>query len=107
MKVSTTWNFNTHEMLQFLDHQIVTKATIFDFLRNDTPQNNLVQLLKYLAESFDNLGFQKTKKVAVFKTKIVTSSIAMVNLVSLLFIWKEMTWNILNLEIIEFYTCTL
>ena len=84
-----------------------TKSTIFDFLRNDALQNNLVQLLKYLAESFDNLEFQKTMKVAVFKTKIVTSSIAMVNLVSLLFIWEEMTWNILNLEIIEFYTCTL
>ena len=45
-------------------------------MRNDALQNNLVQLLKYLAESFDNLEFQKTKKVAVFKTKIVTSSIA-------------------------------
>ena len=55
-------------------------------MRNDALQNNLVQLLKYLAESFDNLEFQKTKKVAVFKPKIVTSSIAMVNLVSLLFI---------------------
>ena len=48
-----------------------TKSTIFDFLRNDALQNNLVQLLKYLAENFDNLEFQKTKKVAVFKTKIV------------------------------------
>ena len=60
-----------------------------------------------MAESFDNLGFQKTKKVAVFKTKIVISSIAMVNVNSLLIIWKEMTWNILNLEFIEFYICTL
>ena len=60
----------------------ITKSTIFDFLRNDALQNNLVQLLKYLAESFDNLEFQKTKKVAVCKTKIVTSSIAMVNLFS-------------------------
>ena len=31
----------------------------------------------------------------------------MVNVVSLLFIWKEMTWKILNLENLEFYTCTL
>ena len=29
-----------------------TKSTIFDFLRNDALRNNLVQLLKYLAESF-------------------------------------------------------
>ena len=31
----------------------------------------------------------------------------MVNVVSLLFIWKEMTWKIPNLENLEFYTCTL
>ena len=30
----------------------------------------------------------------------------MVNVVSLLFIWKEIAWKILNLEN-EFYTCTL
>ena len=34
-----------------------TKSTTFDFMRNDALQNNLVQLLKYLAESFDNLEF--------------------------------------------------
>ena len=28
--------------------------TTFDLKRNDALQNNLVQLLKYLAESFDN-----------------------------------------------------
>ena len=31
----------------------------------------------------------------------------MVNVVSLLFIWKEMAWKIPNLENLEFYTCTL
>ena len=31
----------------------------------------------------------------------------MVKVVFLLFIWKEMTWKILNLENLEFYTCTL
>ena len=58
-------------------------------MRNDALQNNLVQLLKYLAESFDNLEFQKTKKVAVFKTKIVTSSIAMVSIWSLYFLFER------------------
>ena len=38
--------------------------------------------------------------------QIVTPCIAMVNVVSLLFIWKEMAWKILNLENFEFYTCT-
>ena len=31
----------------------------------------------------------------------------MVYVVFLLFIWKEMAWKILNLENLEFYTCTL
>ena len=39
--------------------------------------------------------------------QIVTSCIAKVNVVFLLFIWKEMAWKIPNLENLEFYTCTL
>ena len=77
-----------------------TKSTIFDFLRNDALQNNLVQLLKYLAESFDNLELQKTKKVAVFKTKIV-------QMWSLYYDLKGNCIKNLNLENIKFYTCTL
>ena len=34
-----------------------TKSTIFDFMRNNALQNNLVKLLKYMAKSFDNLEF--------------------------------------------------
>ena len=34
-----------------------TKSTTFTFMRNDEVQINLVQLLKYLAETFDNLEF--------------------------------------------------
>ena len=39
--------------------------------------------------------------------QIVTSCIAIVNVVFSLFIWKEMAWKIPNLENLEFYTCTL
>ena len=34
-----------------------SKSTTFVFMRNDEVQINLVKLLKYLAESFDNLEF--------------------------------------------------
>ena len=34
-----------------------TKSTTFVFMRNDEVQINLVKLLKYMAESFDNLEF--------------------------------------------------
>ena len=84
-----------------------TKWTTFDFMRNDVLQNYLVQFLKYLADNYDNLKFQDTSKVAILDHQIVTSCIAMVNVVSLLFIWKEMAWKILSLENLEFYTCTL
>ena len=46
-------------------------------------------------------------KLQFLDHQIVTSCIAMVNVVFLLFIWKEMAWKILNLENLEFYTCTL
>ena len=36
-------------------------------MRNDVLQNYLVQFLKYLAENFDNLKFQDTSKVAIFR----------------------------------------
>ena len=35
-------------------------------MRNDTLQNNLVKLLKYLAKGFGNLEFWKTKKSTTF-----------------------------------------
>ena len=40
--------------------------TTFDLKRNDALQNNLVQLLKYLAESFDNLKIGETRNVELF-----------------------------------------
>ena len=83
-----------------------TKWTTCDFMRNDTLQFFSVQFLKYLAENFDNLRFQEARKVVIFYHQIVTSCIAMMNLVTLLLIWKEMAWKILNLENLEFYTCT-
>ena len=46
-------------------------------------------------------------KLQLLDHQVVTSCIAMVNMVFLLFIWKEMTWKIPNLENLEFYTCTL
>ena len=58
----------------------------FDFMRNDVLQNYLVQFLKCLADNFDNLKFQDASKVAILDHQIVTSCIAMVNMVFLLFI---------------------
>ena len=43
-----------------------TKLTTFDLKRNDALQNNLVQFLKYLAESFDNLKIEQTRNVELF-----------------------------------------
>ena len=43
-----------------------TMLTTFDLKRNDALQNNLVQLLKYLAESFDNLKIGETRNVELF-----------------------------------------
>ena len=36
-------------------------------MRNDVLQNYLVQFLKCLADKFDNLKFQDTSKVAIFR----------------------------------------
>ena len=44
-----------------------TKWTTFDFMRNDVLQNYLDQFLKCLADNFDNLKFQDTSKVAIFR----------------------------------------
>ena len=52
-------------------------------------------------------NFKMQAKFKLLDYQIVTSCIAMVNVVFLLFIWKEMTWKIPNLENLEFYTCTL
>ena len=84
-----------------------TKWTTFDFIRNDVLQIYLVQFCKCLAHNFDNLKFQDASKVVILDHQIVTSCIAIVNVVFSLFIWKEMTWKIPNLENLEFYTCTL
>ena len=40
--------------------------TIFDLKRNDALQNNLLKLMKYLAESFDNLKTEETRNVELF-----------------------------------------
>ena len=84
-----------------------TKWTTFDFMRNDVLQNYLDQFLKYLAEILTTWNFKRQAKLQFLDHQIVTSCIAMVNVVSLLFIWKEMAWKIPNLENLEFYTCTL
>ena len=52
-------------------------------------------------------NFKMPAKLQFLDHQIVTSCIAMVNVVFLLFIWKEMAWKIPNLENLEFYTCTL
>ena len=44
-----------------------TKLTTFHLKRNDALQNNLVQFLKYLAESLDILKIQETRKVELFR----------------------------------------
>ena len=36
-------------------------------MRNDVLQNNLAQFFKYVAEYFDNLKFQETRKIATFR----------------------------------------
>ena len=52
-------------------------------------------------------NFKMQAKLQFLDHQIVTSCIAIVKVVILLFIWKEMTWKIPNLEHLEFYTCTL
>ena len=52
-------------------------------------------------------NFKMQAKLQFLDHQIVISCIAIVKVVFLLFIWKEMTWKIPNLEKHEFYTCTL
>ena len=52
-------------------------------------------------------NFKMQAKLQFLDHQIVTSCIAIVKVVLLLFIWKEMTWKIPNLENLEFYRCTL
>ena len=37
------------------------------FMRNDAPEANLVKFLKNLAEHFENLKFEETRKVELFR----------------------------------------
>ena len=56
-------------------------------MRNDVLQNYLVQFLKCLADNFDNLKFLKMQAKSQFLDhQIVTSCIAIVKVVFLLFI---------------------
>ena len=55
-------------------------------MRNNVLQNYLDQFLKCLADNFDNPKFQDTSKVVIFDHQIATSCIAIVYMVSLLFI---------------------
>ena len=76
-------------------------------MRNDEVQINLVKLLKYLAESFDNMKFQHTRNAAIFRP--LNSYILHYNGECGLFsmIWKETVSKNLNLENIKFHTCKL
>ena len=77
-------------------------------MRMDVLQNYLVQFLKCLADEFWQPEISRCKQSCNFLDhQIVTSCIGMVNVVFFLFIWNEMTWQIPNLENLEFYTCTL
>ena len=84
-----------------------TKSTTFVFMRNEAVHINLVEFLKYMAESFDNMKFQHTWNAAIFRPP--NSYILHYNGECGLFtmIWKEMVSKNLNLEKIKFYTCTL
>ena len=46
-------------------------------------QNYLVQFLKYLAENFDNKNFKMQAKLQLLDHQIVTSCIAIINMVFL------------------------
>ena len=70
-------------------------------------QNYLVQFFKYLAENFDSLKFQETRKVVIFRppNSYILHCHAERGLFTL-----SMKGNGIknpNLENLEFYTCTL
>ena len=52
-------------------------------MKNDVLQNYLVQFLKYLAENFENKNFKMQVKLQYLDHKIVTSCIAIINMVFL------------------------
>ena len=79
-----------------------TKWTTFNFMRNDVLQNYLDQFLKCLI-ILTTWNFKMQAKLQFLDHQIVTSCIAIVKMVFLLFIWKEMTWKIPNLKNLEFY----
>ena len=76
-------------------------------MRNDVLQNYLDQFLKYLGENFDNLKFQDANKVTIIRPQ--NSYILHCHGKNGLFTFylKENGIKILNLENLEFYTCTL
>ena len=55
-------------------------------MKNDVLQNYLVQFLKYLPENFENKNFKTQVKLQFLDHEIVTSCIAIINMVFLLFI---------------------
>ena len=78
-----------------------TQWTTFDFMRNDVLQNYLDQFLKCLADNYDNLKFKTPAKLQFWDHQIVTSCIAMVNMVFYSLFereWHEKfwIWKILN-----------
>ena len=84
-----------------------TKLTTFDLKRNDALQNNLVQFLKYLAESFDNLKIEQTRNVELFwpLDSYILHSHGESGPFTLYL--KRNCMKNPKMENIEFYTCTL
>ena len=76
-------------------------------MTNDVLQNYLDQFLKYLAENFDNVKFQDASKVVIFRppNSYILHCHGKYGLFT--FYLKENGIKILNLEHLEFYTCTL
>ena len=77
-------------------------------MRNDVLQNYLVQFFKCLADKFDNLKFQDTSKVAIFRPP--NGYILHCHSKSGLFTIYLKGNDMKNSEMsknLEFYTCTL
>ena len=76
-------------------------------MRNDVLQNYLDQFLKYLAENFENLKFQDASKVAIIRppNSYILHYHGKFGLFTLYLKGNDI--KILNLENLEFYTCTL
>ena len=80
----------------------------FDFIRNDVLQNYLVQFCKCLADNFDSLKFQDASKVAIFRlpNNDILHCHSKSGLFTIYLKGNDMQ-KFLNLENLEFYTCTL